>query len=62
MARIKSGVLSGRYELWPRFQGVLMTVKTVASSSGSTCDGTDKASSSRSTCDGTSNAPLNGSG
>ena len=37
-----------------------MTVRAMASSSGSTCDGTNRASSLGNACDGTGNAPSKG--
>ena len=52
------GFCLGRYELWPRCRGVLMTVRGVASSLGSTFDGTDKAAPLGSTCDGSSKSTV----
>ena len=51
------GFCLGRYELWPRCRGVLPTVRDVASSSGSTYDGTNRLSLLGSACDGTGNTP-----
>ena len=55
---LKLGFYLGKYEVWPRFWGVLMTVMDVPSSSGSTSDGMNGSSLSGITCNGTDNTPL----
>ena len=51
------GFCLGWYELWPRCRGVLLTVRDVASLSGITCAGINRASLSGSACYGTGNGP-----